>query len=432
MGTSASRILKLVDVTGEKFKESDFIEIRASSWHGTMVACAACGKGRASKGYYKGIAHDASVVLIKTFDGRVIRSRNIYKALQWIVKNHSEYSIRIVNISVGGDASGSIYSKRICDAIDKLNKLGISVVTAAGNDPAKSVVAPACCPGAITVGGIDDNNTLEGKEITEYGTSFGETSDQQQKPDIFAPARYLPAPMLEDNEVFEESRALFALLKLPAKLLKSELGKYIKRTHLERSLKNRNPKEIRKAIKERMQEEKFFAPGYQHVDGTSFSSAIVSSVIAQMLEANSSLGPETIKKIILKTAKQLSGIEPGRQGNGIIVAHKCVERVLEEAFLNSSQPYPRVTPDKIIFCFTAREAKSVILAGDFTDWMNDKIAMERVNDFQWRADLPLLAAGNYRYKFLIDDDKWIHDPDNPLNEKDPFGGLNSVLVVNSI
>ena len=430
MEPSASRILKMADVTGEKFKESDFNEVRASSWHGTMVACAACGKGYASKGYYRGIAHDASVVLIKAFDGQTIRSRNIYKALQWIVKNHSEYGIRIVNISVGGDASGSRYSKKICDAIDKLNKLGISVVTAAGNDPAKSIVAPACCPGAITVGGIDDNNVAVDTKITEYGSSFSKTADEYSKPDVVASAKYLPAPMLEDNEVFEESNALFALLKLPTKLLKSELGKYIKRTRLERSLKNKNPKEIRKAITDRMQAEKFFAPGYQHVDGTSFSAAIVSSVIAQMLEADPALCPEAIKRIILVTAKRLSGIESGRQGNGLIVAHQCVERVLEEAFLNSSRPFPRVTRDKIIFCFTSPEAKKVILAGDFTEWAKYKIVMERLNDFRWRTDLPILPVGKYRYKFLINDEKWIHDPDNPLNEKDPFGCLNSVLIVN--
>ncbi len=57
-----------------------------------------------SKGLYKGIASDAELVLIKVQDdeGR-ITTENIAKALEWVLNNHKEFGIRIINVSLGGD-----------------------------------------------------------------------------------------------------------------------------------------------------------------------------------------------------------------------------------------------------------------------------------------------------------------------------------------
>jgi hypothetical protein len=43
--------------------------------------------------------------------------------------------------------------------------------------------------------------------------------------------------------------------------------------------------------------------------------------------------------------------------------------------------------------------------------------------------LPALRAGQYAYKFRVDDAQWADDPINPHKAPDGFGGLNSVFIV---
>ena len=424
-----SRILKMVDVTSESFGPADFELVRASSWHGTMVACVACGNGYSSKGYYRGIASKASVVLIKAFDGKSIRSVSILKALQWILKNHKEYKIRIVNISLGGDRNESAVRSRICKTIKELHRLGITIVAAAGNNPTKNVIPPASCQDVITVGGIDDNNVYGEKKITDYASSFGKTTDGVMKPEIVSPSRQLPAPMLFENDVYEESQILHTLLKVPLKRLKSGLKKHIKGTKLDPSLLNKTPIEIRNSIIERLRVEKFFAPKYQHVDGTSFAAPIVSSIIAQMLEANPRLTPSMIKLILVSTARRISDIPLEKQGYGLITAHACVQRALEESHPVSIEDSPKILPHRIMFLYHDHHAKKISLVGDFTAWKKDIILLNKIDEGLWRADIPLLSEGSYQYKFLIDDRHWVEDPVNPLKENDHYNGFNSVLVV---
>ena len=424
-----ARILKMIDVTNEKFHESDFELVRTSSWHGTMVACVACGNGYASKGYYRGIASHASVVLIKAFDGKTIRSANIKKGLQWIIQHHKSYNIKVVNISLGGDKEGSGSRNSICRSVKELTALGITLVAAAGNNPVKPVVPPASCEDVITVGGIDDNNLPDENKITEYGSSFGKTSEGIIKPDIVAPSRLLPAPMLMENEVYEESQALHALLRLPLAKLRPSLGKYIRRTKLDRLLRERSPKEIRTAIRERLHAEKFFAPHYQHVDGTSFAAPVVSSVVAQMLEANPHLTPPLIKMILTSTARKLPDIAPEKQGYGLITARSCVQMALEEVHFRSNSGSPQILSHRIVFLYDDPFAKRVSLVGDFTSWQKDMISFHKISETGWRVDIPLLPEGNYRYKFLLDNTKWSEDPKNPHKENDHHGGQNSILMV---
>ena len=67
---------------------------------------------------------------------------------------------------------------------------------------------------------------------------------------------------------------------------------------------------------------------YKHVDGTSFAAPIVSSVIAQMLEANPTLTPQQIKRILIDTALRLKNIATDRQGWGMIIPARAVEKAM--------------------------------------------------------------------------------------------------------
>jgi serine protease AprX len=424
-----SNIVEWVDVTAERFQPSDFRKIRASSWHGTMVACAACGNGSYSNGFYRGLAPDASLVLIKVFDGRKIRSTSILRGLQWVLRHHRRLGIRVVNISAGGDRSEAADKGRIAEAVRELKQQGITVITAAGNNPSKPPVPPASCADALTVGGIHDANSTDRSQWTEYGTSHGRTADGHWKPDIVAPAALLPVPMLPDNALFEESMALFTLVRAKKADLKKTARRLLKKTRLPSSVRFGSDRAIVRAIAERMQAEKFFAPRHQHVDGTSFAAPIVASVVAQMLEANPSLTPGLIRLILQTTARPVAAIAREAQGYGMLDGGAAVEEARIEHHRSTPDASPVVGKDRITFYFHDHTARKVCLIGDFTAWQKDVILLHSIDHGLWRADLPLLAEGKYRYKYLLDDRRWIEDPANPDKENDRYNGLNSYFVI---
>jgi serine protease AprX len=67
---------------------------------------------------------------------------------------------------------------------------------------------------------------------------------------------------------------------------------------------------------------------YKFVDGTSFASPIVASIVACMLEANPKLTPQQIKRILIETAERVRDVEVDRQGWGVVVPRKAVEMAL--------------------------------------------------------------------------------------------------------
>ncbi|MEM9798950.1 MAG: alpha-amylase family glycosyl hydrolase [Planctomycetota bacterium] len=71
-------------------------------------------------------------------------------------------------------------------------------------------------------------------------------------------------------------------------------------------------------------------------------------------------------------------------------------------------------------------ADDVAVSGDFNGWSTQDQPMERAADGRWRTEA-LLSGGVYRYKFFLDGDRWLTDPENPEREDDGFESENSVL-----
>jgi len=71
-------------------------------------------------------------------------------------------------------------------------------------------------------------------------------------------------------------------------------------------------------------------------------------------------------------------------------------------------------------------ARSVAVAGDFNDW--DAVKMERGGDGVWRIRLSL-EPGRYRYAFVVDNERWMADPNAPTIVDSGYGGANAVLEV---
>ncbi|MBU6411162.1 MAG: isoamylase early set domain-containing protein, partial [Verrucomicrobia bacterium] len=79
------------------------------------------------------------------------------------------------------------------------------------------------------------------------------------------------------------------------------------------------------------------------------------------------------------------------------------------------------------FAFTAPEAVSVMLVGDFTNWQDKPISMIKREGGLWTASVNL-PPGTYHYRFLVDG-QWRDDPECTLRVPNPYGGENSVRTV---
>jgi Glycogen recognition site of AMP-activated protein kinase len=73
-------------------------------------------------------------------------------------------------------------------------------------------------------------------------------------------------------------------------------------------------------------------------------------------------------------------------------------------------------------------AKSVAVAGDFSEW-EARYTLEDANgDGVWTGRIPV-EPGVHEYMFLIDGDAWVTDPGADRYNDDGFGNRNAVLAV---
>jgi hypothetical protein len=83
--------------------------------------------------------------------------------------------------------------------------------------------------------------------------------------------------------------------------------------------------------------------------------------------------------------------------------------------------------NNVVFSLLAPDAKEVFLVGEFNNWTKDENSrLENINGL-WAKDM-VLNKGSFRYKFVVDGN-WISDPDNPSQEKNPYGEMDSVIKV---
>jgi serine protease AprX len=331
--TPVNRILAYRNLLDSDRDLSSLFQPDVASWHGMMTSVVAAGNGSLSNGFYRGIAPAAEVVLVKLARTGRIRDRNIQDGLEWVLENRDKYRIRIVNISAGGDDEQSYLHDPLSQVVEACSAAGITVVCAAGNAghlPNHPVMPPASSPSSIAVGGLDDRNSLNRARRGMYRSSYGPTVDGLQKPEVIAPSIWVPAPILPNTPTAQQA-TLFEMLD---KSEDSDLHSIIAGSagvdpELDAAL-DRPVHSIRQIITLKIRRENVINKHYKYVDGTSFAAPIVSSVAAQMLEANPLLTPSEIKKILIATAERLPHYEVDRQGWGVIDPRMAVEM----AFLN--------------------------------------------------------------------------------------------------
>ena len=402
-------------------------------WHGTQTSVVAAGNGRLSEGIYCGLACKAQLVLVKVSDQGRITEESIARGLEWIIENRERFDIRVLNISLGGDEDVPCSLSVIDQAAEEAIKQGIAVIVAAGNSGSegKHSIPPANSPSVITVGGYHDNNQLERSRLELYQSNFGPTADGSVKPEIIAPAMWVAAPILPATALYNKAEALSRIALAPdyqlTKLVR-ELGGV---AGLPQSLVNADLERIREFIDSELSQNKIVATHYQHVDGTSFAAPIVSSIVAQMIEANPKLTPGTIKNILISTADRIADAPSIRQGFGVVNARRAVAlaKTEQHALGTVGCGPPRVAGGTLQFLFHDDTAASVSLGGDFNGWDATRAPLTKDASGLWQVAFEAPLPGRYQYKFLIDGERWLEDPTNGMKVPDNYGGLNSVLVI---
>ncbi len=303
----------------------------AASWHGMMTSVVAAGNGALSGGFYRSIAPDANLVLVKISASGRIPEQNIRKGLEWVMAHAEDYNIRIVNISAGGDGESSYLRNALARTVEKAVKQGLIVVCAVGNAghlPGHPVLPPASAPSCIAVGGLDDQNSLDRQRRGMYRSSYGPTFDGFQKPEVIAPGIWVPAPILPHTPTAEQAELYATLDSAPDNQLYEIIEAHADADSELREARTLPLALLRQLISIKLREESVITGDYKYVDGTSFAAPIVSSVVACMLEANPDLTPQQVKRILIDTAERLPFIEVDRQGWGVIAPRRAVELAL--------------------------------------------------------------------------------------------------------
>jgi serine protease AprX len=239
--------------------------------HGTFVASIAAG----SADGYAGSSPNAKLVSLDVIDdsGMGLTS-DVIAAADWILQNKARFNIRVANFSLTGSTPSSFRFDPLDKAVERLWFSGVVVVAAAGNygDQMTGVLsAPGNDPFVITVGADDVAGTVPvGDDFPAPWSAYGSTLDGFLKPEVSAPGRMLIGAVPADSVLAHE------------------------------------------------RPDRIVAPGYMAMSGTSFSTALVSGIAADILAMNPRWTPDQVKGALMRTARPLSLGQPFAAGIGEI------------------------------------------------------------------------------------------------------------------
>lgn len=255
----------------------DFVNNRSSPYddngHGTHIAGIIAGSGYSSNGKYTGIAPKANILPIKALDENGSgNTSDIIKAISWAIETKDQYNTKIINLSLGSPVNNPCSKDPLCKATKEATDNGLVVVVAAGNSgpSKKSILSPGISPNVITVGAVDDKRTPNTSDDTIASfSSRGPTKEGLNKPDIVAPGVNIM------------------------------------------SLSNTKQN------------------GYTSLSGTSMATPVISGAIALLLEKESNLSPDEIKRRLARSCIDLKEYKED-QGSGMISLNKLFRDSLED------------------------------------------------------------------------------------------------------
>ncbi|MED2970768.1 S8 family peptidase [Fictibacillus sp. B-59209] len=267
------RIVAFKDLVNQKTETYD------DNGHGTHCAGDAAGNGYLSDGKYKGPAPEANIVGVKVLNKTGSGSLStVIAGVQWCMDNKEKYGIKIISMSLGSQATQPAAEDPVVKIVEEAWKQGIVVCIAAGNEgpDEKTISSPGISPKVITVGAMDDQNTIERTDdIPADFSSRGPTIDGITKPDLLTPGVNIVS------------------LRSPG----SYLDKVSKSSRV--------------------------AENYFSLSGTSMATPICAGVAALVLQQNPELTPDEVKEKLLNSAEDW-GLPRNTQGKGYLDVSKLI------------------------------------------------------------------------------------------------------------
>ncbi|GGE43663.1 serine protease AprX [Pullulanibacillus camelliae] len=186
----SGRIKDFVDLVNNKTTPYD------DNGHGTHCAGDVASDGSASSGQYQGPAPEANLIGVKVLNKMGSGSlETIMQGIDWCItynEEHADDPIDIISMSLGAPVQN--YPNENADPmvkmVEKAWDAGIIVCVAAGNEgpDANTISSPGISDKIITVGALDDNNTVvRDDDIIASFSSRGPTPYGITKPDIVVP-----------------------------------------------------------------------------------------------------------------------------------------------------------------------------------------------------------------------------------------------------
>jgi len=283
--------------------------------HGTHVAGSAIGTGGSSR-TEMGTGPGAFLVDIKVLsDAGGTNSQSSLNGIQWMINNvNKDWGINATGrgIQVGSMSFGSISSPlnpgdegdngtgSEARLVDNATVQGIVCVVAMGNDGSKRVPSPASADGAISVGAVDDRDSINRTDdsIASYSNwgprlSDGDDDDWDElKPDITSFGTGI------------NSASAATGTSLPGQPTRPMADS-----------------------------------SYESKDGTSMATPIASGVVATLLQADPSLEPQEVKDILRNSSEQrgvasessISNRWNDKWGFGLIDASCAIDMALQRS-----------------------------------------------------------------------------------------------------
>ncbi|WP_163854063.1 S8 family serine peptidase [Paenibacillus elgii] len=175
-----NKILKFKDFVNNKE------ELYDDNGHGTFIAGIINANGK-----LRGIAPDADLVIIKVIDSKGNTDKDLLeKSLEWLIENKYKYNINVINISLGVPTytnNDDLSYDEIFEKLKTLRRMGVLTVMSAGNNGPNSgsIVYPASSPDVITVGYINNNGTYShSDDKVAYSSSKGFEKGNNIKPNL--------------------------------------------------------------------------------------------------------------------------------------------------------------------------------------------------------------------------------------------------------
>lgn len=93
-------------------------------------------------------------------------------------------------------------------------------------------------------------------------------------------------------------------------------------------------------------------------------------------------------------------------------------------------PVARAGTAEVTFTLPAEvHADTVALVGEFNDWSAEDIQLERSSDGSWRTTVALEPGRSYRYRYLLDGQRWENDRRADHHVPNALGSTDSVVVI---